>query len=1036
MKRRPLASAVRVVGLIAALLAPAATACAQPLGDVIALGRGATSGAVCQAVRDYQDPLAQSPGSRAWNVHCLGWDLSIGRLYRFVSPQDHAAWTTALPSLSDCQDRPTSKTHSGVILSQRLCRQGAQKLAYLVDEGRVGRYQFVGQGFAQAADILEAGIDIVSGRASPPAAATSQTSQAAQELAAAFGGQLTGLASAQKAAALDGRRLMQRGYLQNSEWRFDAAETDFRALADIQRAQAASPADKGRAYLNLALSVSNLGRFEEADRLFAEADAQIALAADAMLAAEALNYRALHDRNQGRFEDAIMTARAARRTRASAAATSRATRSAAPKASGAADLIAPDLAAALNRRTNGAFSPDEDELSGRALVQDAEAFEIEGSSAVALKDAARGRAALEGGLALLRRAEEGGENAVELQSRLYADLSDLDLQGGDAAAAARRLEQALALMQTRHAGSIPVAALLMDLGAAEILDKRPDAAVQHYSQAIDIFKRARGSLGASADRIAPYFQLLIERRAADPAHGAAYEARFFTAAETLVSDAAAATVSRLAARVASGDPTTAGLVRAVDDSRRELAAAESRIADLQARNLYQGLVRTELETEAERLRRQLAEVSAALLAANPRYDQLESTDVSLSALQGALQEDEVFVKTVLLTDKSFGLLISKTEAIPYGISLSAREAVADAAALRAPMEAAADGLTPFNVELAHEVFEKWFGPVRTPLLAAHRLIYEPDLRVISLPVGVLVVNQAPDPGPGPGDYRAVAWLGAKTPSSVALSAQSFLQSRAIARSRATRPLLGFGDPHLSRQGERAYAPFLSEGAGESDLAGDPSRAARICAASRRGLLQLADLPDTAQELRVVAHSVKAGPESLVLGAAFSDQSIQARTDLDQYAILYFATHALLPMPEACLPEPALVTSLGDSSGQGLLTASDVVKLRLDAELVVLSACDTGGVDADGLNGGGAALGGLARAFIYAGARNLIVSHWSVDSAATDSLMSSLFTSDGASVEEALRLAEVHLQANAATSHPYFWAPFTVVGDGARALPGR
>jgi len=114
-------------------------------------------------------------------------------------------------------------------------------------------------------------------------------------------------------------------------------------------------------------------------------------------------------------------------------------------------------------------------------------------------------------------------------------------------------------------------------------------------------------------------------------------------------------------------------------------------------------------------------------------------------------------------------------------------------------------------------------------------------------------------------------------------------------------------------------------------------------------------------------------------------------------------------------------------------------LKLNADLVVLSACDTGGAgneaaDTTGLQGGGEALGGLTRAVIYAGGRALVVSHWSVDSAATVRLMTGLFSSASPTEGEALQQAQVVLQQSDKWSHPYFWAPFTIVGDGARAMP--
>ena len=103
-----------------------------------------------------------------------------------------------------------------------------------------------------------------------------------------------------------------------------------------------------------------------------------------------------------------------------------------------------------------------------------------------------------------------------------------------------------------------------------------------------------------------------------------------------------------------------------------------------------------------------------------------------------------------------------------------------------------------------------------------------------------------------------------------------------------------------------------------------------------------------------------------------------QTPLKNYRILHFATHALLPTDLRCQNEPAIVTSAPagrrDASG-ALLTATDILGLDLDADLVILSACNSGG---PGGTTAGESLSGLARAFFYAGARSLLVTHWSVN----------------------------------------------------------
>ena len=330
--------------------------------------------------------------------------------------------------------------------------------------------------------------------------------------------------------------------------------------------------------------------------------------------------------------------------------------------------------------------------------------------------------------------------------------------------------------------------------------------------------------------------------------------------------------------------------------------------------------------------------------------------------------------------------------------------------------------------------------MQTEVLAAHHLIYEPDGALISLPVATLVTA---DPAPllaglAPGkelDYRKVAWLGAQLDSSLALSAPSFLQSRAFSPSKAKQTFLAFADPTSAKAEPRAYASVLRR---SGSIAGGDG--VNVCEGTRQALLRLPELPDTADEVRKVGASFHGSGEDLMIGKIFTDEAVKSRTDLGDFKVLYFATHGLLPQPSACLPEPALVTSVGPGAeSDGLLDASEILDLKLDADLVVLSACDTGGAgseasDLTGLQGGGEALGGLTRAVIYAGGRALVVSHWSVDSAATVRLMTGLFSAQAPSEAEALQRAQVSLQQSADWSHPYYWAPFTIVGDGARVMP--
>jgi CHAT domain-containing protein len=202
-------------------------------------------------------------------------------------------------------------------------------------------------------------------------------------------------------------------------------------------------------------------------------------------------------------------------------------------------------------------------------------------------------------------------------------------------------------------------------------------------------------------------------------------------------------------------------------------------------------------------------------------------------------------------------------------------------------------------------------------------------------------------------------------------------------------------------------------------------------------------PISAEELRVAGAAAamgRPGEAEIVTGAAFTDTGIIARRDLNQYRILHFATHGLTtpPRPE-CPARPSLLTSFGGADSDGLLSFAEIYDLRLDADLIILSACDTASrgsataaAEAGLTNNGEYALDGLVRAFVGAGGRIVLASHWPVpdDFNATQRLITGLFQAPpGTGTAGALRQAQRALMDARDTSHPYYWSGFAVVGDG-------
>ena len=202
----------------------------------------------------------------------------------------------------------------------------------------------------------------------------------------------------------------------------------------------------------------------------------------------------------------------------------------------------------------------------------------------------------------------------------------------------------------------------------------------------------------------------------------------------------------------------------------------------------------------------------------------------------------------------------------------------------------------------------------------------------------------------------------------------------------------------------------------------------------------APLPETADELCAVARDVKADAGDIYLGARATEREVKRLSEsgqLAQYRVVHFATHGALAGQVKGNAEPGLLLTPPDAPSEeddGYLTASEIAALKLDADWVILSACNTAAGGAQGAE----ALSGLARAFIYAQARALLVSHWEVNSDATVKLITGaigrLAADKSMGRAEAMRRSMLALidKGEARETHPAYWAPFVLVGEGGAA----
>jgi CHAT domain-containing protein len=274
-------------------------------------------------------------------------------------------------------------------------------------------------------------------------------------------------------------------------------------------------------------------------------------------------------------------------------------------------------------------------------------------------------------------------------------------------------------------------------------------------------------------------------------------------------------------------------------------------------------------------------------------------------------------------------------------------------------------------------------------------------------------------------------------------------------SAATKPMIGVGNPLLdgdpvSRSWEAKWAQLARDKqtcpqtlwqrvAGLIEKRRDVRKVAtRSGRADLDHLRSQPPLHDTADELCAVAKDLRLSPDDILLGAKASEATLKTLSDsgkLAQYRVVHFATHGTIAGEIEGTSEPGLIltppkeqTDLDD----GYLSASEVAALKLDADWVILSACNTAAGGAHGAE----ALSGLARAFIYAGARALLVSHWAVSSEATVSLIThavgAISRDKKLGRAEALRRAMLAMvdKGKPDQAHPAYWAPFVVVGEGA------
>jgi CHAT domain-containing protein/Tfp pilus assembly protein PilF len=490
----------------------------------------------------------------------------------------------------------------------------------------------------------------------------------------------------------------------------------------------------------------------------------------------------------------------------------------------------------------------------------------------------------------------------------------------------------------------------------------------------------------------------------------------------------ASALSRMAARFAAKDPRLQELVRERDD---QLAARKQLDRQLVASFAIEPRLRPDTSAIKKDLAMADARVSAIdvdLSKSFPDYfDLIRPAPLDVKQVSALLKEHEALITIACGSEESYVWAISREKAGWHAADFSSEVLNEQVAVLRSTLDISTLQANPtpdmrlFNLGLAHELYTQLLRPLEHIFQDKSQLIIVPCGALTSLPFGLLVRDKPAVSHPTLSDlarFEDVDWLVRHHAVSVLPSVPSLKLLRSLSEVKENRkPFIGFGDPKFKR-GKRD---------GETDGSPPATGQTRGYSTYWQGtsvnldalVNDMPEIPQTAEELRTIAGKLGAATEDVHLAEGATETAVKT-ADLLPYKVVYFATHGLVAGEIKGFGEPALVFTPPETPtdiDDGLLSASEVSDLRLDADWVVLSACNTA-------SGASEAPGAEA------------LSHWRVDSAATAKLAIATFEknaqSPGIGRSEALRQAMLDSMKKSDdpwSVYPAFWAPLTLVGEG-------
>ncbi len=621
-----------------------------------------------------------------------------------------------------------------------------------------------------------------------------------------------------------------------------------------------------------------------------------------------------------------------------------------------------------------------------------------------------------------------------MRAQILGDLAAIAEEQKNFPSAEQQYRAALALVETNYPGSAVLLNTKAQLAGYLARNGKEANAEVLFGEIVHSQADATNMPPSLAEALTPYVDILL-KKGPDPAANA----NIFLATQLMMRPGLAQTQAVLARELSGGTDEgsrlfrqSVALSRQVERTRVEI----SRIEGLTKPTAQDGARAAVLKTSLDQAQREQLTTQAAL-SSFPRYRAVSDQVMVLDQFKKVLRPGEAYYRMTIVGDQPYAMLV--TPGFSKAVKLDTT-----AGALREQVDSLRDTISKvengkrvtyaFDVGLSHQMYTELFGPFDAEIAGVKHLIFEPDGAMLRLPPNLLVmdqasvnaykVNRAAAGGDSEFDFRGINWLGRDRDISTSVSPRSFADLRSAPPSSAPKDYLGFGQNTPPAASVAAIVPASAD---------------RDCILPMSSWMH----PISARELQVAAGIVSSfDPKGvqIVTGDGFTDTGLAARDDLNQYRIIHFATHGVVTARAAkCAAQPALLTSFGGKGSDGLLTFRKIFDLNLDADLVILSACDTAGkasiaaTEQAGLaTGGDVALDGLVRAFVGAGGRLVIASHWPVpdDFNATQRLITGLFSAPpGTPTVTALRLSQRQLMDDAQTSHPFYWSAFAAIGDG-------